>query len=272
MRRWDRLVDAYIEEYRARGICAATVAHTAARLMRWGSWMKSRRPRPALEAIDAELLTRYLEHSAHFRAKTTVYGTLSTMRGFGDYLVREGLWRQNPLRWMKGPKVTPYSRLPRRIERSHMEALWREAARTQGEFSRRLWVTVLAMLYGTGLRRGELERLDLDAFDRTEGTLLIDGRKSGRERCVPLPEMLLRCLDSYLPHRHNQLERFGSQSERALLVTRNGARLTGEAVSNAIHAISRRAGVSIHSLHQFRHTCATDLLEAGVHLAQVQRI
>ena len=34
----------------------------------------------------------------------------------------------------------------------------------------------------------------------------------------------------------------------------------------------RRAGVSIHSLHQFRHTCASDLLEAGVHLAQVQRI
>jgi site-specific recombinase XerD len=43
-------------------------------------------------------------------------------------------------------------------------------------------------------------------------------------------------------------------------------------VSNGIHAISRRAGVSIHSLHQFRHTCASDLLEAGVHLAQVQRI
>ena len=36
--------------------------------------------------------------------------------------------------------------------------------------------------------------------------------------------------------------------------------------------MARRAGVSIRSLHQFRHTCASDLLEAGVHLAQVQRI
>jgi hypothetical protein len=77
MRRWDRLVDAYIEEYRGRGICEATVAHTATRLMRWGSWMKARRPRRAIEAIDGGLLTRYLTHSAHFRAKTTVYGTLS---------------------------------------------------------------------------------------------------------------------------------------------------------------------------------------------------
>jgi len=272
MRRWDRLVDAYIEEYRARGICAATVAHTAARLMRWGSWMKSRRPRPALEAIDAELLTRYLDHSAHFRAKTTVYGTLSTMRGFGDYLVREGLWRQNPLRWMKGPKVTPYSRLPRRIDRSHMEALWREAARTQGKFSRRLWVTVLALLYGTGLRRGELERLDLAAFDRTEATLRIDGRKTGRERIVPVCELVYRCLEAYAPARHNVLERTAHLGERALLVSRCGKRLTAQAISNGIHTFARRAGVPLVSVHQFRHSCASDLLEAGVHLAEVQRI
>jgi len=32
-------------------------------------------------------------------------------------------------------------------------------------------VTVLALLYGSGLRRGELERLNLDHFDRAEGSL-----------------------------------------------------------------------------------------------------
>ena len=36
-------------------------------------------------------------------------------------------------------------------------------------------MTVLAMLYGTGLRRGELERLNVESFDRREGTLRIDG-------------------------------------------------------------------------------------------------
>ena len=272
MRRWDRLVDGYIQEYRGRGTCEATVAHTASRLARWGGWLKSRRPRPALESIDAELLTRYLEHSAHFRAKTTVYGTLSTMRGFGDYLVREGYWRQNPLRWMRGPKVTPYNRLPRRIDRAHMEALWQQAAHTQGAFSRTLWVTVLALLYGTGLRRGELERLDLDAFDRSEATLRIDGRKTGRERCVPVTDLVYRCLEAYAPARHNVLERTGRVGEDALLVSRRGERLTAHAISNAIHTFARRAGVPLVSVHQFRHSCASDLLEAGVHLAEVQRI
>jgi site-specific recombinase XerD len=272
MRRWDRLLDGYIEEYRARGINPATVAHTAAALDRWGRWLKQRRPRVAIEGIDAQLITRYIESCSTFRAKATVYGNLSMMRGFGDHLVHEGLWTSNPLRWMKGPKVTPYSRLPKRIDRAHMEALWREAANRRGEHSRHLWITVLALLYGTGLRRGELERLDVTCLDRAEGTLRIDGRKSGRERCVPLPEMVLRCLEAYLPRRHNLLEEHGALGETALLVTRGGERLTGESISNTVHGIARRAGVSIHSLHQFRHSCASDLLEAGVHLAQVQRI
>jgi site-specific recombinase XerD len=103
------------------------------------------------------------------------------MRGFGDYLVRQGLWKINPSRWMKGPETD---------RPAHMEAMWREAANRHGAYTSHLWVTVLAMLYGTGLRRGELERLNLDVFDRTEGTLRIDGRKTGQERCVPLPEMV----------------------------------------------------------------------------------
>jgi integrase/recombinase XerC len=272
MRRWDRLLDSYIEEYRARGISEESVRMNAARLQRWGAWLKQRRPRVQIEDIGVEVITRYIDSCSTFKAKATVYGTLSSMRCFGDYLVRQGLWTINPLRWMKGPKVTPYSKLPKRIDREHMEALWREAARRGGDYSSHLWVTVLAMLYGTGLRRGELERLNVDAFDAAAGTLRIDGRKTGRERCVPLPEMVLRCLEAYLPRRHNQLERAGLVGEQALLVTRLGTRLTGQALSNGIHTIARRAGVSIHNLHQFRHTCASDLLEAGVHLAQVQRI
>lgn len=272
MRRWDRLLDTYMDEYRARGICQATVAATESRLHGWGWWLKKRRPRVAIEQIGVELISRYIGSRASFRSKATVYGTLSTMRGFGDFLVRQGLWRINPLRWMKGPKVSPYSRLPKRIDRQHMEALWREAAKRRGDYSAHLWVTVLALLYGTGLRRGELERLDVEAFDRAGGTLRIDGRKTGHERSLPLPEMVLRCLEAYLPLRHNQLEEAGMLGEAALLVSRNGKRLSGFAISNGIHCLSRRARVPLHSLHQFRHSCASDLLEAGVHLAEVQRI
>ena len=270
MRRWDRLVESYIEEYRARGINPATMGSTATALDRWGRWLKQRRPRVSIERIDADLITRYITSCSTFRAKATVYSNLSMMRGFGDYLVRQGLWTVSPLRWMKGPTITP--RLPKRIDREHMEALWREAGRRRGGCSAHLWVTVLALLYGTGLRRGELERLDVECFDRSQGTLRIDGRKTGRERCVALPPMVLQCLETYLPQRHNVLERHGALGERALLITRRGTRLSAHTISNTIHRIARSAGGPAVNLHQFRHTCASDLLEAGVHLAQVQRV
>jgi len=89
---------------------------------------------------------------------------------------------------------------------------------------------------------------------------------------VPLPEMVLRCLEAYLPLRHNQLEATRKCGEPALFVSRVGQRLSGTAISHGIHAIARRARVPMHSLHQFRHSCASDLLEAGVHLAEVQRM
>jgi site-specific recombinase XerD len=261
-----------MEEYRARGLSEGTMSQTESRLDRWGRWLKKRRPRVTIERIDAETITRYMTACSSFRSKATVYGMLSTMRGFGDYLVRQGLWKINPLRWMKGPKVTPYSRLPKRIDQAHMEELWRAAASRGGDYSSHLWVTILALLYGTGLRRGELTRLNVDAFDRKEGTLRIDGRKTGQERCVPLPEMVLRCLEAYLPLRHNQLEQVRLIQETALLVSRYGQRLNGSAISNGVHDIATIAQVPIHSLHQFRHSCASDLLETGVHLAEVQRI
>jgi site-specific recombinase XerD len=272
MRGWDQLLDGYLAEYRARGLCAGSVDRTTSVLERWGQWMRTRRPRPRLEQVGADLIVRFIETRSSFRAKSTVYGTLSVMRGMGEYLVREGVWTSNPLRWMKGPKVTPYSRLPRRLDRADMEALWRAAADTRGSYGPYLWLTVLALLYGTGLRRGELERLDLEGWDRDERLLRVDGRKTGRERQVPVPDLTRRCLEAYLPQRHNQLERAQRLDERALLVGRDGRRLTPESISNGVRRLSQAAGVRLVSVHQFRHSCASDLLEAGVGLAEVQRI
>ena len=60
MRRWDRLLDSYVEEYRARGVSPQSIAYTEARLNRWGRWLKGRRPRIGTERIDAEIVTRYI--------------------------------------------------------------------------------------------------------------------------------------------------------------------------------------------------------------------
>jgi site-specific recombinase XerD len=117
-----------------------------------------------------------------------------------------------------------------------------------------------------------MERLDLSDWKLNEGLLEIDGRKTGRERRVPVPAPVAQCLEAYLPHRQNLLEKVGRVQERALFITRSGTRLRGERIGQRIHSLARRAKVPLVSLHQFRHTCASDLLESGVTLPQVQQV
>lgn len=272
MKRWDRLLEGYLEEYAKLGRSEGMQRRVTYVLERWGLWMKRRHRRLELERVDAELLVSYLREQRTFKAKSTVYSTLSVMRGMGEYLVRRGVWTSNPLRWMRGPKVSPYSRLPKRIDTSQMRSLWREAASSRGVYQRHVRLVVLALLYGTGLRRGELERLGVDDWDREEGVLRIDGRKTGRERSVPVPALAYRCLEAYLPQRHNRLESCDVHDQPALLVNRDGRRLSASSISKLVHVMASRGGVPLHSLHQFRHSCASDLLEAGVALPEVQRI
>ncbi|NJD87710.1 MAG: hypothetical protein FIB05_06835 [Betaproteobacteria bacterium] len=272
MRGWDQLLDGYMAEYGARGLSEESVRHVGRALERWGSWLKHSRPRPKLEDVDAPMITRYMRSRSSFKAKSTVYRTLSTLRGMGDYLVREGVWAANPMRWMKGPKVTPYSHLPARLNRGQVEAMWKAAAEVRGPYRRVLWVTVLSLLYGTGLRRGEIARLEVGHWEREEGLLRIDGRKTGWERRVPVPELTYRCLETYLPLRSNALMASERAESPALLVGSDGTALSPHAISVGIHRIARRAQVDFRSIHQFRHTCASDLLETGVSLPEVQRI
>ncbi len=93
MKRWDRLVDKFMEEYEVTGKATETVKATRRELDRWGSWLKNLRPRAALDEVNAELIIRYLRGRAAYRSKATLSGAMSKLRCMGEFLVREGVWR-----------------------------------------------------------------------------------------------------------------------------------------------------------------------------------
>ncbi|MBS0266550.1 MAG: tyrosine-type recombinase/integrase [Planctomycetes bacterium] len=272
MRRWDLLVDRYLEEYEAAGRSLETRAAIRRELGRCGWWLKGRRPRPRLEDVGSDLLIEYLQHRGAFRSKSTLAAVMSQLRCWGEFLVREGVWSSNPLRWLRGPKLDSRSRVPRRISEQVLQAVLQTAATSRYGYHRWAWMTLLVVFYGTGARRGEVSRLDLSDWDREEGLLLIDGRKTGRERRVPVADLVRRCLEGYLPQRHNLLESVGRIEEPALFVSKNGTRLSPHAISHGMQSLAKRSGHEQVTLHQFRHSCASDLLENGVHIAEVQKV
>jgi len=272
MKRWDTLVDGYLSLCRTRGLADSTIVQRVSNLSRWGNWMKRRRPRPQLEAVSSDLLIEYIRKRTAFRSRATVAGTVSVMRCMGNYLVQEGVWGSNPLRWIRGPKMDPRSRLPKRIGQKHLETLMTAAATSTKDYYRFLWVTILAVLYGTGIRRHELVGLNISDWNCVEGTLLVRSRKTNCERLLPVSSGTRQCIEGYLPQRQLCLEKNGRLEEAALLVRGDGARIVGPHVGMAIHRLAERAGVPLVNMHQFRHTCASDLLENGVGLPEVQQM
>ncbi len=272
MRRWDAVLTRYAEELVTRGLSPETIRHRVRECERFGVWLRRKKPAPNLEEIGFQMLVGYVKARSGFRAKATIAGTVSVLRCFGEYLVREKIWRKNEARWLKGPKIDGRSHVPRRISQESLQKLLAAAGTSYGHYHRHLWTTLLVVLYSTGLRRGELDRLDLEDWNGAESTLKIDGQKTGVERTVPVSESVWRCLEAYLPWRHNVLEKAGALNETSLFVNRFGRRICGERISVSLHKLARRADVPLVTLHQFRHTCASDLLESGVTLPFVQKV
>lgn len=273
MRRWDNLVERYVGEYSTRGLSKSSIDSVRRDMTKWGIWLKSRRPKPAIESIDSDMIIKFISDRTTFKSKSTTYSVISRMRGMGDFLCREGYWKSNPLKWIKGPKIELRSHLPKRISNQTMQKLWQYASQISNSYRRSLCLCILSLLYGTALRRGEMIRLDLQDYLPIEDALILDGRKTGLERKVMVPQLTKQCLENYLIARHNHLERLGMFDQNSLLVNNRGRRITGTSMSLMMSRIVKCAGIkSKITMHQFRHTCASDLLESGSNLAEVKKI
>jgi len=128
---------------------------------------------------------------------------------------------------------------------------------------------ILAILYGTGLRRSELVRLDIEDFDSDSGVLTIRG-KGKQARSAYVVEETRDILDRWLRLRGI------SSGPMFLPVTKSGRfllkRLTCEGVA---HVLAKRAGtarVERFSSHDLRRSFVTHLLDAGADLAVVQKL
>jgi site-specific recombinase XerD len=271
MRNWDQLVDNYMRVCEIRGLSESVILGRRRELERWGIWLKNRKPKPKVEEIDSNLILEYIKTRTVFHSKASVCGVMSHIRNMGEFLVNEGVWSQNPLRWIQSPKLDPRRSLPRRVEKEHLRKLFEQAALIQKPYFKSLLFTLLVTLYGLGIRRGELERLNLSDWNPTDGTLRIDSQKVNLQRVVPVPRSVFAAIESYLPMRQNQLIQLGIQEQPALFVSQRGKRISGLNVSTAIHRLAKKAEIPLVTIHQFRHSCASDLLEEGLGIHEVQK-
>lgn len=129
---------------------------------------------------------------------------------------------------------------------------------------------LVAILRGSGLRRGEVVNLDLNDFERSTGVLEVRSGKGGKDRTVYLPDGALPVVLAWIEVR-------GSVSGPLLChVNKAGRvvvrRLTSQAVLFLLQKRAEDAGVASFSAHDFRRTFISDLLDAGADIVTVQKL
>lgn len=193
--------------------------------------------------------------------RSTARNHLSTVRTFLHWCIDNDLLRADPTRGMRPPREP--RRLPRTIDQDAAARLFAALPDSRAR------LIVLWMLH-LGLRCGEVARLEVGDVDCTERLLFVRG-KGGHERLLPIPDEAWTAFTAYIT----------SHPVGSGPLIRNyrepGRPLTAHYVSRLVRKWMAAAGIKDAPLdgvsaHALRRTCASDVLDNGAHIRQVQQV
>jgi integrase/recombinase XerC len=198
---------------------------------------------------------------------------LSGWRGFYGWLGRQGLVSGNPVQGVRAPKAP--KPLPKALS---VDESVRLAQFEDGEADPWLEArdaAAVELLYGCGLRIGELTGLDVAASTTARGWIDAEAAeahvlgKGDKRRTVPVGSKALQALDRWLRLRDAK----GHTDQTALFIGRHGTRLTAQALWQRLKRRSLLAGLAtpVHP-HMLRHSFASHLLQSSADLRAVQEL
>jgi len=189
---------------------------------------------------------------------------ISSVRTYMRYCESRGV-KCPELRELKPPRVK--TSLPKAITVNDFEKLF-QACETPDEAKTARNRLTLLFLYGLGCRVSELIGLNLNDFSATDRWVKVLG-KGSKERLIPLTDSLYTALENYLRMARPKL--LNDQNSATLLLNDRGHRPSRVDVWRWLASWSAKAGFAepVHP-HQFRHGCATALLEGGADLRSIQ--
>jgi len=201
------------------------------------------------------------------QSPVSINRTLSALRTYYRFLMREGAASHNPFALVKAMK-TP-KKLPVVVDTEKLSSLLDMEGVFPETFEGLRDRTVIELLFGTGIRRSELLQIHEEHIDFYNRNILIFGKRN-KERLVPLNQTLFMLLQRYIDGKKAQC--FDNNSTR-LIVTKEGKqaypKLIYDIVTHYLSAISSQRKKSPHVL---RHTFATALLDNGADLNAIKEL
>lgn len=277
-----RRLPAFLDHLRAeRGLSPNTLRAYALDLSQFASFLREREglandQEPDLDALDPRQVRAFLALAHGSSAPATRARKLAAIRTMCDWIADHRGDDRNPARAISSPRCGRH--LPRTLSPGQADAL-AEGPRSaeepeQGDLHRGLLElrdrAVVELLYGSGLRVGEVESLDIDGLDLRRSEVRVIG-KGSKERRVPMGEPCTDALAAWLEVR--PLLSPATPAGRALFLNARGGRLTARSIRRMLAERALLAGIDVHvHPHALRHSFATHLLDGGADLRAIQEM
>jgi site-specific recombinase XerD len=249
------------DQYEATG---TTLSHLTLSLR----WLAQRDLLTGMEDLTPDLWWDYVDARLAAGIKpVTINGELAELHHFLHFLNDEGrpicqrLLRVEPLEAASPlPRDVPLDSLRRLLAEIEAEAAATHARNRRMGLLDRAWF--LLMLH-SGLRGGEIRRLQLPDLDLEGRKVRIEQSKGLKDRIVCLSSATVEAIQTYLEAR-------GPAANDYLFLYRHMP-LNLTYCCHRLKTYARRCGVLVKP-HQLRHSCATLLLNAGAPVLTVQTI
>ena len=198
---------------------------------------------------------------------------LSGWRGFYTWLGREGLVKSNPVLDVTAPKAP--KPLPKALSVDDAVQLAEFSSDEADPWLEARDAAIVELLYGCGLRVGELVGLDAQASSAAKGWVDLDAGeahvlgKGSKRRTVPVGSKAIAAVRQWLDLRGSALH----PQQPALFLGRQGARLSAQAIWQRLRQRSLQAGLAtpVHP-HMLRHSFASHMLQSSGDLRAVQEL
>lgn len=193
---------------------------------------------------------------------------ISSVRTMFEYLLDQGIVRDNPFKNVVLPKVS--KKLPKFIYEDEMfDFLNGIDDKNPIGFRNK---TIFEILYGCGLRVSELINIKINEIDFVKQELKVHG-KGSVDRIVPIHNLAIDTLKKYLMESRPILKSKNLVDNDYVFLNNRGYSLTARGVRDILEReIKKQASTLKVSPHSFRHSFATHLLNNGVDLRIVQEL
>lgn len=247
-------------------------------LHQYHHFLRSSECEHSIRKIDKQWARKYVYELFEKYEPRTAKRKIATLKSFYSFLEYDDKIPSNPFRALRLRFNSPKS-LPNVIPIRSIEALFGEMYKRKKRFRKNQRssfayfaalrdLSVVELLFATGIRVAELSHLKPVDLDLTKGSVYVHG-KGNRDRQISLcqPEAI-RLLKEY-----GQLRDQTYEGCPYFFVNRLGDRYSEQSIRFMISKYARLAGLSHRIMpHMFRHTLATLLLENGVDTRVIQTI